>query len=93
MPNEEAAVEQRAWPAGWEQDPRIDDGHGHQWEVVTIAPHPGWTEAVTRCRVCLAPRCGSTFVADPCLERRHHDGMHIYESGEFAPLGGILPSE
>jgi hypothetical protein len=23
------------------------------------------------------------------MERRHHDGLHIYLSGGFAPLGGL----
>lgn len=80
---------QSAWPTGWEQDPRIDDGHGHVWEMVIVEPHSGHREAVTRCAVCSAPRCGNTFAPDPCLERRHHDSLHIYESGRFAPLGGL----
>jgi hypothetical protein len=27
------------------------------------------------------------------MERRHHDGLHIYASGEFEPVGGILRDE
>lgn len=79
------------WPTGWEQDPRIDDGHAHNWEMVVVTHHPGQTEAVTRCATCHAPRCGSTFQIDPCMERRHHDGLHIHESGRYAPVGGYLP--
>ena len=84
---------QSAWPIRWESDPRIDDGHAHRWEMVVVQPRPGHREAVTRCAVCSAPRCGHTFDDDPCLERRHHRGMHIHESGRFEPLGGILPPE
>lgn len=82
---------QSAWPIRWESDPRIDDGHAHQWEMVVVQPYPGHREAVTRCSVCSAPRCGYTFDEDPCMERRHHREVHIYESGRFEPLGGILP--
>jgi hypothetical protein len=81
---------QHACDPNWEQNPRTDDGHAHDWHMVVIAPRPGRTEAMTVCRVCTAPRCGHTFDEDPCLERRHHSGLHIYESGRFEPLGGIL---
>lgn len=83
----------QAWPNGWEQDPRIDDGHAHDWHMVIVEPWPGRREAVTCCRVCYAPRCGHTFDDDPCMERRHHDGLHIYESGRYEPVGGYLPGE
>lgn len=82
----------RAW-GNWEQDPRIDDGHAHDWEMVVVETYPGHSEPVTRCKHCHAPRCGFTFATDPCTQRRHHRDMHIYESGRFEPLGGILPPE
>ena len=78
------------WPLFWEQDPRIDDGHAHEWEMVVVEPYRGGREAVTRCASCHCPRCGHTFDDDPCLERRHHRGLHIYESGRYEPVGGYL---
>lgn len=83
----------RACPIQWESDPRIDDGHAHDWHMVVTEPYPGHREAMTVCRVCRAPRCGHTFDDDPCIERRHHDGLHIYESGRYEPLGGLLPAD
>jgi hypothetical protein len=89
-----SALPQHACPPGWEQDPRIDDGHAHNWHMVITQPwgrnHPEHREAMTVCRACGAPRCGATFADDPCLERRHHRGVHRYESGRFQPIGGIL---
>lgn len=88
----------RAW-GNWEADPRIDDGHAHDWEMVIVETrppmdvHPSRREAVTRCRYCHAPRCGNTFEDDPCLERRHHRDLHIHESGRFEPISGLLPPE
>ena len=89
-----STLPQHACPHGWEQDPRIDDGHAHDWHMVITQPwgpnHPEHREAMTVCRACGAPRCGTTFADDPCLERRHHRGVHRYESGRFQPIGGIL---
>ncbi len=82
------------WPILWEQDPRIDDGHAHQWErclLLSDGPKRWRTEEVVRCAVCHAPRCGHSDDADPCMERRHHTSLHIYLSGRFEPLGGLLP--
>lgn len=79
------------WPVQWEQDPRIDDGHPHQWECVLLAAdgvHRTRIEEVVRCSVCLAPRCGHSIDPDPCMERRHHSGLHVYLSGAFEPVGG-----
>lgn len=77
----------RPWPFHWERDPRTDDGHGHQWEDVIVETAPGWEEMVIRCATCLCPRCGDAFDDDPCTERRHHRGLHMYESGRFQPIG------
>jgi hypothetical protein len=79
------------WPLGWEQDAHIDDGHGHEWERCLLLAGPGrWRqEHVVRCGVCRAPRCGHSEDDDPCMERRHHDGVHIRLSGAFEPLGGL----
>ena len=84
--------DQPAW-LRWESDPTIDNGHGHEWQRCLLLDGPQrWrTEHVVRCGVCHAPRCGDSGDTDPCMERRHHDGLHIYLSGEFAPLSGILP--
>lgn len=81
------------WPVGWEQDPRIDDGHEHEWELVVLlgdGERRVRHELVVRCAVCLAPRCGSSSDADPCMERRHHGGLHFTESGQVGPVGGTL---
>lgn len=82
---------------GWEQSPALDN-HPHLWErclVVTIDSDgtvQRW-EACVRCRVCRCPRCGSASDPDPCMERRHHDGLHITLHGRFDPVGGYLPPE
>lgn len=86
--------DERPWPIGWEQDPRIDDGHAHNWECVLLAAdgyRRSRIEEVVRCSTCHAPRCGHVHDQDPCMERRHHDGLHIYLSGAYEPLGGLLP--
>lgn len=83
-------VPQRACPPSWEQDPRIDDGHKHDWIMVIIAPRGGsnpFREAMTVCRQCRAPRCGDTFDSDPCMSRRHHADPHIHESGKVRAVG------
>ena len=102
------------WPIGWEwewgwnpDEPdkrrravRIDDGHAHDWELVTIPPHPVTpmmpmmpTERVVRCATCHVPRCGHSTDRDPCMERRHHNGLHITLHGTFEPVGGYLRDE
>lgn len=92
---EEPVYPQHACPHGWEQDPAIDDGHRHDWHMVVIQPYgpnnPDHREAMTVCRVCGAPRCGSTFDMDPCLARRHHLDPHIHESGGVRPIGSARP--
>jgi hypothetical protein len=30
------APDQPPWPLQWESDPRIDDGHAHDWECVLL---------------------------------------------------------
>lgn len=86
---------------GWEQDSRIDDGHAHAWERCLLIRTDGggvdgvavrW-EPVVRCADCGCPRCGSSSDPDPCMERRHHDGLHITLHGRFEPVGGYLPPE
>jgi hypothetical protein len=80
-----------AFRAGWEQDPQTDDGHGHRWSVCSLDHQDGRDyELFVRCSVCLCPRCGHYDDENPCMERRHHDSLHIYLDGSFEPLGGIL---
>jgi hypothetical protein len=79
------AAGEPAWPSGWEQDPRIDDGHTHEWETVLLHGHR--VEEVVRCSICLAPRCGHVHDADPCMGRRHHRACHHYLSGRREHVG------
>ena len=92
------------WEWGWNADEpdkrrravRIDDGHPHEWErclLLADGPRRYRDEHVVRCAVCHVPRCGHSGDEDPCMERRHHKGLHIYLSGRFEPLGGILACE
>lgn len=86
------------WQLMWEQDPRIDDGHAHQWQRVHLiadGQRRRFEEDVIRCATCHVPRCGGTAEtdADPCMERRHHRDMHIHLSGGFRPLGDLLREE
>lgn len=86
---------ERPWPLQWESDPAIDSC-AHQWELVHLladGKHRRFAEDVVRCVVCHAPRCGYVQDDDPCMERRHHHGVHIYLSGRFEPLGGYLRPE
>lgn len=79
------------WPLGWESDPRIDDGHPHDWESVLLqggAPARRTTEEVIRCATCHAPRCGLSRDPDPCMNRRHHRDGHLALSGAYWPVGG-----
>jgi len=88
--------DQEPWPLQWESDPRIDDGHAHQWERITLLAdgrRRRFEEEVVRCAACRAPRCGHSNDRDPCMERRHHRDLHVYLSGQFAPLGGYLRPE
>lgn len=78
------------WPILWEQDPKIDNGHGHIWELCLLKPdgrHRVRLEEVVRCMVCYAPRCGHSTDEDPCIERRHHRGPHLYSSGRVERVG------
>lgn len=90
------AATDRPWPIAWEQDPLgdIDDGHAHEWECCLLAAdgrHRLRIEEVVRCAICLVPRCGDSGDEDPCMERRHHRGLHHYLSGWYEPVGGLLP--
>lgn len=88
------APDEAPWPIGWESDPRIDDGHAHDWERVTVhLRHEARNPFVIRCATCHAPRCGHSLDRDPCMERRHHDGLHITLLGRFEPVGGYLRDE
>jgi hypothetical protein len=83
---------ERPWPILWEQN--TDETCAHEWErCLLLADGPArWrAEFVIRCSLCHVPRCGNVDDADPCMERRHHDSLHIYPSGAFEPLGGLLP--
>lgn len=83
--------DERPWPIMWEQS--VDESCAHEWErCLLLADGPGrWqTEEVVRCAACHVPRCGDVGDPDPCMERRHHDSLHIYLSGAFEPLGGLL---
>ncbi|HET6870823.1 MAG TPA: hypothetical protein VFH80_33235 [Solirubrobacteraceae bacterium] len=84
---------EQPWPSNWEQ--RVDETCAHEWERCTLladGPHRSPVhdgEHVVRCRLCSVPRCGHSDAADPCMERRHHDGVHVHLSGKFEPLGGL----
>jgi hypothetical protein len=81
------------WPFDWEQRPEADSCM-HQWEHhVTPNGSGGKPEMVVRCVKCHTPRCGHSNDPDPCMERRHHDSVHIYPSGRFEPVGGYLREE
>jgi hypothetical protein len=79
------------WPVMWEQDPLIDNGHGHIWESCLLeadGKHRVRIDEVVRCMVCHAPRCGNALRdPDPCMERRHHRGDHRYLSGRTEKVG------
>jgi hypothetical protein len=81
------------WPTWWEQT--ADDSCAHEWErchLLADGKRRAFAEDVIRCRLCLVPRCGHSEDSDPCMERRHHTGLHIRLSGTWEPLGG-LPDE
>lgn len=83
------------FPLMWERDPRIDDGHAHEWQLIHRFRPDGRTdcgEFYVRCAVCLCPRCGYSQDEDPCMERRHHRGLHIHLSGAFRFLGDLEPT-
>lgn len=77
------------WPLAWER--RVDESCAHEWErcLLLAGPSRYRRERVVRCRRCHVPRCGHSEDADPCMERRHHRGLHIRLSGAFEPLGGL----
>lgn len=72
---------------GWEQDPRIDDGHVHEWESVLVSNPGGRMEECVRCSACHCPRCGNLYDPDPCMLRRHHRVDHLHASGRSHPVG------
>lgn len=82
------------WPLDWERRPEKDEC-AHDWEIhVTPNGAYGKPESVVRCKKCHTPCCAhvsDVLNGDPCILRRHHDTLHIYESGRFEPLGGLLP--
>lgn len=86
---------ERAFPLGWEQAPAVD-ACLHEWESVYVEWRPGDFDELDRCSTCHTPRCDrwDRSTTDPartrCVERRHHRTVHIYESGEFEPVGGYL---
>ena len=81
---------ERPWSVIWEQDPRIDDGHPHDWETVLLgATDHQRVEEVVRCTTCHAPRCGHSTDDDPCIRRRHHRDCHRYLSGRREHLGSL----
>lgn len=86
------AAGESPWPLQWESS--VDEMCAHEWEIVSL---PEWhgrrAENVVRCAACHVPRCGESTCDDPCMERRHHHGLHIYLSGRWEPLGGILAEE
>lgn len=77
----------------WEQSKTMDSC-AHIWErVIVVRRNSEENEPVVRCLKCHTPRCGDSTDRNPCMERRHHDSLHIYLSGEFAPKGGHLSTE
>jgi hypothetical protein len=76
-------------PWNWESQPGIDTC-AHWWRLGLVVDWDfmDWTVYCERCR---APRCPSALADnDPCMDRRHHRGVHVYLSGRFAPIGGRL---
>lgn len=73
---------------GWEQRPGIDEC-GHSWRSVAYRTATDGVGFVERCELCGCPRCPR----EGCTDRRHHDGVHVFEDGSFAPIGGVLPAE
>lgn len=43
------------------------------------------------CQGCYVPRCGHAWDDDPCLEPRHHPGVHRTAGGVAWPIGGSRP--
>jgi hypothetical protein len=82
----------RPWTTWWERD--VDETCAHEWEsclLLADGRYRAHEEIVIRCRLCHVPRCGHSEDLDPCMERRHHSSLHIYLSGCWEPLGGLLP--
>jgi hypothetical protein len=78
---------------GWEQKPGIDECL-HEWLPVRYRPYPGAkADTVQKCERCGVPRCGRSNGSGYCIDRRHHDSVHIYPDGEFEPLGGVVPAD
>lgn len=70
----------------WEQHAGIDEC-AHIWHSVPYRTELGIVDFVEQCTKCGVPRC----VRQWCVERLHHNGVHIFEDGTFDPLGGVLP--
>lgn len=83
---------QRPWPFDWEQRPEADDCM-HTWETVSVESRPGHVVIVGRCAACHTPRCDRLEDGGQCLDRRHHRTVHIFPSGYFEPVGGLLREE
>lgn len=87
-------VDEHPWSLNWEQDPKVHDGHAHEWERIIWADTTSQredggfdhAEIVVRCRACGAPRCGHSGDRPPCREVRHHLGPH-HLGGQFEPVG------
>ena len=74
-------------PFDWETNPEIDTCC-HWWRLAIVA-HWDSVDRTVYCERCRAPRCLSSLDEnDPCMERRHHHGVHVYLSGQFMPIGG-----
>lgn len=87
--SDDLAPDESPWPLLWEQQRWIDD-HSHTWERVVVHRRGLRLEQVVRCLNCHVPRCGHSDERNPCMERRHHGGVHIRFDGSFDPVGGYL---
>jgi hypothetical protein len=73
-------------PWDWDRNPDIDTCC-HWWRIGMVVWDDGYDYTVY-CERCRAPRCSSALSDnDPCMERRHHRGVHVYLSGRFLPIG------
>lgn len=76
-------------PFDWESNPGIDTC-AHFWCLGVVVLDWDEIDYAVYCSRCRAPRCPSARDSSPCMERRHHESVHVYLSGEFAPIGGRL---
>lgn len=78
---------------GWEWKAGIDVC-AHDWQPIQYRAYPGGpVGTVEKCTRCGVPRCISRNDSGSCVDRRHHDSVHVYPDGEFQPLGGYLPAD